>query len=208
MGFWGNLFGRTNKNESDTQVSGIFTLACGEKFPVHRTGTGDGMKVEVNSMGMFVCIYYRNPTMSEISRIKTEDISLFFMDMKAFFECVVQVDDDLLGDAPYCAVLYGKELTDKELNINNIYVCLIDADTNILKSMRIIDVPQKVTSFIAMMQKTQLSCAVSRERYDELVDQVEQNFTCKDMAMMADCALVSLKNYQVKYILKENSRGL
>ena len=202
LSFWENLFGRNDNIENYEKSNDIFTLAYGENFPIPRNKLGEGIKVEILPMGMFICLYYSNPTKDEVDRIQTDEITLYFAEMQAVLECVIQVGEDIWGDAPYFAPLYKRKLTENEFRVTAVYVCLVDADTNLLKSMRIIELPAEVKSFISSIQSEQFVSGISNEEYNQIVDCVQQQYSPHAIVSIADCAVAIERDNQIKYMIK------
>lgn len=203
MGFLDWLGRGSRDNDERYGNDGVLYLAIDEPFPFRRKSTEDGLFVEVAPLGMFVCMYYSQPTQEEIARIREDDITVYYTYVKPVLECIIQIGDALYGDAPYYAPLYQHGLSERELNPTAIYVCLVDADTNILKSMRIIGLEPAVTQFLSDVQHEQLACGISNEKYHQMVDYLESQFKIEDLAITADCAVVILRNNEVKHILRK-----
>lgn len=199
MSFFSKIFNKRRNNE----INDIFTLSIGEKFPIKRTSKGDGIKLESTPMGMFLCLFYSKPSVQEIAKIQSGDITLFFAYLNPVLECVIQLDDDFAGDAPYYAPLYRETLTEKELNPRCIYVCLVDSESYLLKALRIIEIKAKAANFLSKVLHLQIKSSLTSSEYNELVDCIMQNFTLKDLAVTSECAVLILRDNSITELAKD-----
>ena len=180
----------------------LFTLALNEKFPFKRKADGNGIKLETNEMGMFLCLYYKNPSANEIWQIKNYAITLYFTNLKSILNCVIQIEDDFLGEASYFSPLYRTRLSIKEMSPKQIFVCLIDADSQILRSMRIIGLPNEMTDFLYKVILAQQKSLITEDEYDEFLYYMEQHFSVSDLANMSDCAVVIRQDNKIRAFMR------
>ena len=193
MGFFNKLFGTETKVSRDD----IFTLAIDEKFPIRRNRTGEEIRIEATGMGLFFIMYYSQPRDEEIMRIKKDPLSIYFTYKLPVLECVLQVGDDIWGDAPYSAALYHDALPNEVLYPPCIYVCLVDADTEILKSMRIIGLPKEISTFLWNVQNEQVVNNMPDAEYDKCVNYIKDNVPPDVLTEMANCSVVITRNNKV-----------
>ena len=203
MGFWNNLFGSSN-NASD----GVFTLAIGEKFPIGRKSTGEGSRIEATGMGLFYILYFSNPTKQEINKIKSDAICISFIYKQPVLDCVLQVGDDLYGDAPYSAALYKEKIPESAMLPSSVYVCLVDADSYILKSMRIIGLPNEIRNFIFNVQQEQLTINMPPYEFDKCVSYLQNSVPLEHLVEMANCSLVIKQNNTVSGLIWDDNGGV
>ena len=202
MGFISRLFGNNKKMITSDN---IFTLAIDSKFPIKRKKIGEGIRIEATGIGLFLTLYYSNPTSEEIQRIKEDAVCVYFTYKSPVLECVLQVGDDFWGDAPYSAALYHEELPNEVLYVSCIYVCLVDADTEILKSMRIIELPTEMRNFLYNVQKEQITNNMSDTEYEKCIDYIQNNVSINSVVEMANCSVVIKRNNKVTaFIWKDN----
>lgn len=187
-------------------MNNIFSLEIGKKFPIPHNKNGEGITLETYPPGIFLRMYYQNPTSQEIYSIKNDTLTLFFSYIKPILNCTIQVEDNFWGDAPYFAPLYNEKLSTAEMNPHVVYVCLIDADTEILKSFRIIELPSEITSFICKVQTEQYSDTISESEYDELLNYMHQKLSISDLAATSDAAVVILRNNTMKSYMRKNGK--
>ena len=184
----------------------IFSFGIGEKFPFPNTNKGENVRLEASPFGMFLLFYYHNPTPKEIFSIKNDALTLFFSYAGAILSCVLQVEDDFWGDAPYFAPMYQKQISTAEMKPAAVYVCLIDADSEILKSFRIIALPPEITAFIYKAQLDQYASGISDAEFGELLDYMRQKFSIKDLAISADAAVIILRDNTEKAFIRKNGK--
>ena len=181
-----------------------FSLAVGEKFPLPRKSSGEGAKLEAHPRGMFFCLYFKNSADKEILRLKNNVLTLYFTYIKPILECTLQVEEDFLGDAPYFAPLYREQISSAEMKPRKIYICLIDADTNILKSFRIIELPVEMTAFLYKAQIEQYASDISDEEFNEMLADVKEKLSVQDLARIANAAVKIDGNNKVKATMYQN----
>ena len=185
-------------------MNNTFSLAVGENFPFPRKSGGNGIKLEAHPLGIFLCVYSSNPKDKEISCLKNDAVTLHLTYIQPILECVIQVEDDFWGDAPYFAPLYHKQISAAEMKPRKIYICLIDSDSNILKSLRIIDLPFEMTAFIYKAQISQYASDISDEEYNEMLEDVQQKLSVKDLARIANAAINIGRDNTVKAVVYQN----
>ena len=193
MGFLSSFLGKENKVSRDD----IFTLAIEGKFPIKRKGTGEEIRVEATGKGLFFIMYYSQPRAEEIMRIKKDPICIYFTYKLPVLECVLQVGDDIWGDAPYSAALYHDILPNEVLYPPCIYVCLVDADTEILKSMRIIGLPKEISTFLWNVQNEQVVNNMPDSEYDKCINYIKNNVPPDVLTEMANCSVVITRNNKI-----------
>ena len=179
-------------------MNNTFSLVIGKKFPLPRKTSGGSVTLEAHPLGMFFCLYFKNITDKEISAVKNDALTLHFTYIKPILECVLQAEDDFWGDAPYFAPLYHEQISAPAMKPRKIYVCLIDADSEILKSFRIIDLPVEMTALLYKAQIEQYASDISDEEFNEMLADVKEKLSVKDLARIANAAVKMDNNNKVK----------
>lgn len=193
MSFLDKLLGK----ETKISRNDIFTLSIDGKFPIKRKRTGEEIRVEATGMGLFFIMYYSQPREDEIMRIKNDPICIYFTYNLPVLECVLQVSDDIWGDAPYSAALYHETLPNEVLYPAGIYVRLVDADTDILKSIRFIELPKEIKNFLYNVQNEQIVNNIPDSEYDKCINYIKDNVSPEVLTEMANCSVVITRNNKI-----------
>ena len=81
---------------------------------------------------------------------------------------------------------------------------MIDSDSNILKSLRIIDLPFEMTAFIYKAQISQYASDISDDEYNEMLEDVQQKLSVKDLARIANATINIGRDNTVKAVVYQN----
>lgn len=165
----------------------IFVLGIGLEFPLKRNRTGEGTKMEIIGNNVFICLYFPSPIKKEIELINEGNITLFFSYLQPILECCVNVDGRFLGDMPFYAPIYGEAYEDElefEFDPKLFYLCLIDADNNILKAIREIEVTPIASKYLSFVQNDQFKNKISIDGYEYLLNEIYNNASIEEIASM------------------------
>lgn len=185
-----------------------FTLAIDAEFPLGKKTARNGSRVELTEMGLFYIMYYVNPTEQEIKNIHNEAICISFAYNPPLLELVLQVGDNLVSDAPYSVTLYCDVMSREIMYPACIYVCLVDAETNMLRAMRIIGLPEEIRNFLYNVQIEQLTINMSEEDYDKCISYIQSKVSLDELVEMANCCVIIRQNNDVTGLIWEGDEPI
>lgn len=170
------------KKAAQPDEENLITYAVGKQFPVNRKKHGDGCVFEYLSIGPAILIYYSNPTDSEIKMIKNQEAEIGFFN----FECILYVIANIAGnivECPFNVNLHSESQTIKSMGLKqNLAIFLIDADTNVIKVMRLVRMPQDFANALWDSVSSQFDAAFDKNQYNYLIDAVESRYSVKELS--------------------------
>ena len=173
------MFLGKKKTEPEVQV---VTYAEGKTFPLNRIKRGDGCVFEYISMGPAVLIYYTNPTGAEIKMIKNAELDIGFFSAECLLYFIIKFGGNIV-ECPFNANLCSnKQALQKMGTQRNLTIFLIDADTNIVKAMRLVQMPSQFSEALCYMVNEQLSSPFDERVYNYLVDLVEKDYSVSQLS--------------------------
>jgi hypothetical protein len=126
-------------------------LEVGKQFKEGVTRYQEGCKVDITAAGIDFMVYYSAPTQEEIKDIKKGPFKFGFYDEKNVILMLFRFGNQAWMNSPY-SVHLSKNLTELKEPTEGIgyalNVYLIDADTGILKSMRLIGLNTKISKML------------------------------------------------------------
>ncbi len=166
------------------------SYVVGKKFPLNRKKRGDGCVFEYLSIGPAVLFYYSAPTDAEINRIETAPFDVGFFN----YECVLYVIANVGGDiaeCPFNVNMYAESQTLRTLGETSelMSIFLIDADTNIIKAMRITRMPHQFAKALWDSISVQFEAAFDRDEYNALVDAIERRYSVGELSQYVQYAM-------------------
>ena len=154
----------------------IETYAEGNFFPRKRDRVGDGNVFEYLNIGPSIIAYYSNPTYEEIAAFKGEQVELAFLN----YECVLIVMAKIgvaLVECPFNVRLYSEDYDVRNIGrMDHLNIFLVDADTNIIESMRSIQLAPYFAKGLWNSIESQYDKAFSKDYYNGLYTAIMRQY--------------------------------
>ncbi|MZK49025.1 hypothetical protein [Clostridium beijerinckii] len=162
-------------------------LEIGELFNEGVTKYKEGIVFDIDDNGCNLIIRFNSPSNNEVKAIKQGSLKCGYYTEKEAIFMLFKFDGIEWMDAPYSVELSKKltkihEINDGQGLALNIY--LIDADTGILKAMRLIGLPTAFSRKIKVIVERQRSMPF--ENYYQTINAVYMKYPTKKLVDYAD----------------------
>ena len=161
---------------------------AGKLFKPGKTHYQEGIKFDFNQSGGALYIMYDRPTPKEIEEIRRGKLQLGILEKSDIIFLLFKFGSLPWMDAPYSCHLSEPYVFDKveEGTGYGMTVFLIDASTGILKVIRQIGWPSKMSRLFTDYVIEQQSKPFDNMMYFRTVDSVYNNYSTNDMVRMAE----------------------
>lgn len=182
------MFWFKKKNKAPEELN-VITYAVGERFPLNRQRHGDGCAFEYLSIGPAILMYYSAPTNDEIKMIENEAIDIGLLN----YDCLLYVIASIGGNIVQCPFninLYPENQLLKNMETKqDLAIFLIDADTNIVKVMRLVEMTPNFANALWSFVDAQFSAEFDKNRYNALVNAVESQYSIEELCHYIQCSM-------------------
>lgn len=170
----------------------VVQVGVGRNFPLKRKEIGDGIRVEYTSFGPFIALYFSEPTSEEIKMIANEAVEIRLASADEILFFVFHFGDNNWMDASFNARIYDAEFDLRNLGNRpeNLYIYLVDAMTNIIKAMRIIELDEHFSTCLWELIQDQYKVPFNFETYAAKLNRIYSSYTS---SQIADCTNLGLK---------------
>lgn len=164
-------------------------LEVGKLLKPGVTKYAEATKFDFTDGGAVLYLFYATPSAKEIEAITKGDVRLGFYSRDNVLFMLFKFGSLNWVDAPYSAHL-SKQLTDIQSpepgQGYSLTIHLIDADTGIIKGLRLIGLPHKFSLQFKDAVWTQRLKQFDLKQHDETIANVYRNYTTEDLVRMAD----------------------
>lgn len=175
------MFWSKKKKTLDEKLD-FTSYVVGKQFPLNRKRHGDGCAFEYLGTGPSILIYYSNPTDIEIDRVETAPFDVGFFSYKSVLYVIANIGGDII-ECPFNVNMHAEAQSLKSTGGKQgiLSIFLIDADTNILKAMRLTGMPPQFADALWESVSTQFDEAFDKNQYNALVDAIEEQYSVEEL---------------------------
>lgn len=165
--------------------------AVGQLFEEGKTSYQEGARFDLREEGAFLFFYYKAPTYIEIEDITGGKIELGLYIKEEMIFALFKFGGQNWFDAPYTVHLspkYEFKKLEDHLGVP-MHVFVIDANTGIIKGMRLIALPNKFTGYLYSAVVNQKTLPFDKEKYFQKINQIYGNYSTEDILERAEFRL-------------------
>lgn len=162
------------------------SFQVGELFEPGKTHYNESTKFDFTESGPILLLFFAGPTRSEVESIREGDIRIGFLEKDGIIFMLFKFQNLPWIDAPFSVHLAQAEepVEVKEGTGYGLQIFLVDANTGILKVMRLIGLGTEWSRRFREVAMRQREVDFDARMYDTKIQNIYRSFSSKELAEM------------------------